>query len=277
MTISILGAGWLGLPLGARLAAEGNLVYGSSTSPERLAGLSAAGIAPFLLDIGSDNWQPGHDFWRSEVLVVTIPPSSTVKGGRHSTSDPGPEYRDRIARAVQLAVDNGMRRCIYTSSTSVYGGLEGDVDEEMAPAPVTTSAKMVRSVEEMLFEELGDRGMVLRLGGLVGRDREPTRFLAGRSGISNPDSPTNMVHREDLLRIIPLLLKEEEPRRIYNVVADGHPSRKDYHQARARRLGLDIPQFAAQVEVASTRRILNHRIKSDLGYAFLHPDPILFP
>ena len=75
MQISILGCGWLGLPLAQTLLQRGHTVKGSTTREEKLATLQEHGITPYLIrfdpEINND-YQP--DFFDSEVLIVNIPP-----------------------------------------------------------------------------------------------------------------------------------------------------------------------------------------------------------
>ena len=52
--ISILGCGWLGLPLAKSLIEKGFSIKGSTTSEEKLQVLQNAGIQPFLISIKFD-------------------------------------------------------------------------------------------------------------------------------------------------------------------------------------------------------------------------------
>ena len=52
MRISILGCGWLGLPLGKYLLQKGHLIKGSTTDKDKMETLKASGIQPFLLVLG---------------------------------------------------------------------------------------------------------------------------------------------------------------------------------------------------------------------------------
>ena len=192
-SISILGAGWLGLSLGAHLVQKGHTVHASTTNPDKLPSLEAAGMIPLLLDLASADYHPADAFWNSDVLIVTVPPSAFAKGARRSTAIPSSDYRDSIEKAIDSSM---AEQVIYTSSTSVYGQLTGDIDEFISPQPHSTSAQMVLQVEELLLERMGAKATVLRLGGLVGGDREPTKYLAGRSGVKNGGAPVNLVHRE---------------------------------------------------------------------------------
>ena len=49
--ISILGCGWLGLPLAKALIGNGFSVNGSTTSIDKIGLLENAGITPFLIEI----------------------------------------------------------------------------------------------------------------------------------------------------------------------------------------------------------------------------------
>ena len=74
--ISILGCGWLGLPLAKALVSRGFSVKGSTTSEEKLAVLENAGIEPFLIAL-SENKTTGNltDFLEnSKILIIDVPP-----------------------------------------------------------------------------------------------------------------------------------------------------------------------------------------------------------
>jgi 3-hydroxyisobutyrate dehydrogenase-like beta-hydroxyacid dehydrogenase len=51
--ISILGCGWLGLPLAKALLENGFAVKGSTTSQEKLSVLENSGIQPFLIALSA--------------------------------------------------------------------------------------------------------------------------------------------------------------------------------------------------------------------------------
>ncbi|NIT56269.1 MAG: SDR family NAD(P)-dependent oxidoreductase, partial [Aliifodinibius sp.] len=75
MKISILGCGWLGLPLGERLRDAGHRIKGSTTSKEKIQLLKGKEIQPFLLELTPDLYcENCNDFWASDVLVLNIPP-----------------------------------------------------------------------------------------------------------------------------------------------------------------------------------------------------------
>ena len=74
--ISILGCGWLGLPLAKKLINNGNSVKGSTTSENKLSTLEEAGINPFLIHVESDAILGNTDTFlaESKILIIDIPP-----------------------------------------------------------------------------------------------------------------------------------------------------------------------------------------------------------
>ncbi|RYE24983.1 MAG: SDR family NAD(P)-dependent oxidoreductase, partial [Sphingobacteriaceae bacterium] len=66
--ISILGCGWLGLPLAKLLVAKGWQVKGSTTTFEKLNLLQEAGIEPFLIRAEAETLQAEPSFFDSDFL-----------------------------------------------------------------------------------------------------------------------------------------------------------------------------------------------------------------
>ena len=78
---------------------------------------------------------------------------------------------------------------------------------------------------------------ILRLAGLVGPSRHPGRFFAGKSA---PDGQhvVNLVHLQDVVAAIELLLQAPKGGHIYNLCAPRHPARGLFYPQMARELGL---------------------------------------
>ncbi len=76
-SISILGCGWLGLPLAGLFVQQGYRVKGSVTSEEKLEALFEKGILPYQLTISDQeiNCSDLQGFLESEILVINFPPS----------------------------------------------------------------------------------------------------------------------------------------------------------------------------------------------------------
>lgn len=107
---------------------------------------------------------------------------------------------------VDSAPAHHIPRIIFTSSTSVYGDIDGMAKENTERRPVTASGRVLKELEDWLHNLPGTQVDILRLAGLVGPGRHPGRFFAGKSA---PDGQhgVNLVHLEDVIGAIELLLQ----------------------------------------------------------------------
>mgnify|MGYP001804918607 CR=1 FL=1 len=85
-----------------------------------------------------------------------------------------------------------------------------------------------------------------------------------------------MVHRVDCVQVIYEVIRQEKWNKIYNVCADQHPSKKEFYQAQTKKLGLEIPELAERETQKDYKIVSNEKVKQELGYSFIHPDPMLF-
>ncbi len=264
-TVSVLGCGWLGLPLAEALAQRGLAVRGSTTSPDRLPSLAEAGIEPYRIAVSEAVEGEGRaDFFGSAVLVVAVPPP---KGGA--------AYPAVMHAVREEAEAYGASWVVMMSSTSVYPGLGGVVTEADAGAraglPLRRHGAAVLEAERALRGSDRFDTTVLRLAGLYGYDRHPARALAGRTGLSGGEASVNLVHRDDVIAATLFVLERGARGRTFNVCADGHPARGHLYPAVARSLGLAPPVFDGG-PVAGSKLVSNERLRQ-LGFAFRHPDP----
>ena len=265
-TISVLGCGWLGLPLAAALARAGHTVRGSTTSPERFGEIEAVGVRPHRVVVREE--VEGDDlagFFGTDVLIFSVPPSSEAA------------YPD-VVRAVRRAAEaHGTDWVIMTSSTSVYPNVDGVVEESDAGAedglPLRRHGADVLAAERVFYACERCDTTVLRLAGLYGYGRHPARSLAGRTGLGGGEAPVNLVHRDDVIGAVEAVLEQEARGRTFNVCADGHPTRGRLYPAVAARLGLAPPVFSDGA-ADGFKIVSNRRLKDELGYAFRHPDPM---
>lgn len=268
-SISILGAGWLGLPLGGFLSDRGFSVKGSTTRKEKFAVLTKTGIHPFLLEVSESGISGEHieAFFESEMLLLCIPPGRR----RPQVAD---HYPEQIRLVAKKAREAGVRHLIYISSTGVYGDSEGVVTETSPTDPDRSSARAVWEAEKVL-RSFEFSLTVLRMAGLVGGDRKAGRFLAGKKDVKGGGTPVNLVHREDCIQVIWEVIRQEAWGETYNVCADKHPSRRQFYTWRAEKEGFEPPEFADD-EGESGKIVSNRKLKEDLNYHFLHPDPMQF-
>lgn len=263
--VSILGCGWLGLPLGQALAGAGYRVRGSSPSPENLSKLEAAGVAPYRLELTPTLAGDPADFFDCQVLIITLPPKRR--------SD---DVLTRYPAEVEQVLQHAPKSChiIFTSSTSVYANLNRDVSEDDAGGDVTASGRAILAAEALLHAR---QSTTLRLAGLYGYDRKPGRFMAGKTA-SGGGNPVNLVHRDDviaaLLTVIASVGQEGEGgARVFNLAADAHPTRREVYSTFARAQGFAPPDFVAP-EQTGYKQVDNSRFKRAFNFSYRYPNPL---
>ncbi|WP_181306387.1 SDR family oxidoreductase [Rufibacter sp. XAAS-G3-1] len=263
-TISIMGCGWLGLPLAQELVKLGFRVKGSTTTPGKMALLRAKGIEPFLLSFPENSTKTDlENFLAADVLVFNIPPSRS--------SNETNAYEALLERVLEAAPP-ALTSILFVSSTSVYPDLNREVRETDAVATATASSLMLRS--EFLVQRVPDKKSTLvRFGGLMGGTRHPGRFLAGKTEVPQPESPVNMIHLTDCVGLLTAIIQQEKWGFTFNACAPEHPSRREFYTHAAGRLSLTPPSFAPQAE-DKYKRINSDLIQQELPYTFQFPDPL---
>lgn len=268
--ISILGCGWLGLPLAKSLLSKGYEVKGSTTSESKLEVLKNAGILPFEIQL-EENQIIGtiEDFLKeTDVLVIDIPPGLR----RDFSTSLEMTFVNKVKTLIPFIEKSGIQKVVFVSSTSVYG--DGfpivEITEETKPNPDTESGKQLVIVETLLQSNLHFKTTVIRFGGLLGDDRHPIKFLAGRTNVENPHAPVNMIEREDCIGIIEETLKQVQHDNwgeTFNAVAPQHPTRKAYYHKKAEIFNLPLPTFAEDSE-SKGKIISSEKVETILGYSF---------
>lgn len=263
--ISVLGCGWLGLPLAKALLSKGFSVKGSTTSDNKLPTLKNVGIAPFLIAL-SENKTTGNltDFLEnSEILIIDVPPKLRGSGTENFVS--------KIRNVIPFIEQSSIQNVLFISSTSVYNDDETFVTEETIPKPDTESGKQLLQTELLLQNNRNFKTTVLRFGGLIGHDRHPVKFLAGRDNLENPNAPINLIHQDDCIGIIENIIETDSWNETFNAVAPFHPSRELYYTQKAKDLNLALPKFNSE-ENSTGKIILSAHIETVLKYTFTKPN-----
>lgn len=265
MHISILGCGWLGLPLAQALLKRGHIVKGSTTREEKIATLEEGGITPYLIRF-SPQINDGYraDFFESEVLIVNVPPKRSEEAAK--------EYPRQIASLLRIIETSSVKRVLFVSSTSVYPNLNRPVRESDTSEEVKASGRVLLTAERMIQEHPGIQTTVLRFCGLFGPDRNPGRFLAGKTLPGSGQMSVNMIHLDDCIAIIVKILEQNVWGEVFNACADEHPTKEDFYGVAARQLGFDAPQFAA-TEADAYKVVDSTKLKEKLKYQFKYPNP----
>jgi nucleoside-diphosphate-sugar epimerase len=276
--ISILGCGWLGLPLAKALLQNEYLINGSTTTPEKLSTLENAGIQPFLIAIPADLNEDSldgkifstamqHFLSGSETLIIDIPPQ--LRG--HSATFPEKTFVKKIATLIPFIEKSTVENVLFVSSTSIFGEGQKTVTASTNPEPDTESGKQLLEVEQLLQRNKNFKTTSIRFGGLIGKDRHPAKFLAGKENLENPDAPINLIHQEDCIGIILKIIETDCWNETFNAVSSFHPSRNDYYTQKAAELNLALPKFDHS-KPSIGKIIENDKVVQLLKYTFAQPN-----
>jgi nucleoside-diphosphate-sugar epimerase len=262
--ISILGCGWLGFPLAKSLLQKEFRVYGSTTSVEKISLLENTGITPFLIEL-SDVTIEGEiaSFLKnSEILIIDIPPKL-----RGNSSE---NFVGKIQNLIPFIENSSVKKVLFVSSTSVYSDDTNTITENTIPNPDTESGIQLLEAEQLLQSNKNFQNTVIRFGGLIGEDRHPIQFLAGRTNLENPDGPINLIHQMDCIGIIEAIIQQDsKDNETFNAVAPYHPTRKEYYTQKAIELNLPLPEFnESKPSVGKT--ILSEKVALVLNYNFIN-------
>ncbi|ARJ43149.1 NAD(P)-dependent oxidoreductase [Pantoea alhagi] len=269
--VAIVGLGWLGMPLATALTARGWQVSGSKTTPDGVEAARMCGIACCELRLTPELACDADELealLSVDALVVTLPASRTAEGGEN--------YQRAVQNLVDSALAFNVPRIIFTSSTSVYGNGTGVMKEHSPLQPVTVAGKTLAELENWLHDLPGTSVDILRLAGLVGPQRHPGRFLAGKTDVPDGELGVNLVHLDDVVAAITLLLQTPKGGHIYNLSAPAHPAREQFYRAAAQQLGLTPPTFAAAGNKQG-KIVDGSKICDELGFEYRYPNPATMP
>ena len=263
-TVSILGCGWLGVPLGKHLRNRRFSVKGSVTSPEKFGLLRTSGIVPYrivLNDAGLEIEDPS--FFETDVLIISIPPRR-IDGVERI-------FPTQIAQLIPIILKSGIRKVIFISSTSVYPENLKTATENDVLSPDKESGRACLAAENLLNHLTDFETTILRFGGLIGADRNPARFLL-KSARPISNIPVNLIHQDDCVGIIAAILEKDLWGETLNACCPDHPFKKDFYGKAAQISGMPKPLISDQTE--AYKIVDSSKLKRLLKYKYKYPSPM---
>ena len=243
--LCIIGCGWLGKFAGLELSSSYGKVYGSYRSEETKKELKVVNIDPFQLDLTTTDLHVPEEILKScSTVIIAMPPFARQT----------PEtYGNKLAQiARQFSPET---RFIFTSSTGVYPGSEGIYKEDFECA----DTHVICHAENELRKAVQERLVILRLGGLFGAQRHPIKFLSGREMATNGSEPINLIHRNDIVRLIKHVLSENLFPLLLNVSFPLNETKQSYYDHVAEKNSLSLPQWGTAEgakRVISTEKLM---------------------
>ncbi|WP_258102873.1 SDR family oxidoreductase [Marinoscillum sp. MHG1-6] len=248
--ISILGCGWLGLPLAKSLIGEGYTVKGSTTSTNKLEEIKAIGAEPYQLNLLSRN-MISTDFFDSEVMIIAVPPGSSSQ--------------EEYASGLNQIKSRYPGHILFISSSSVYPNLNRSVTEVDA-SPDAKTRKGIPLLEiEKLFNS--PKNTIIRFAGLIGPDRHPGKWFAGKENLKGGNCPINMIHLDDCIGIIQTIIKKRLWGETFNACSPEHPSKRAYYPKLSDELGLTAPVFDPD-DQSDWKIVSGEKLINKSGYQF---------
>ncbi|HEA16562.1 MAG TPA: NADP-binding protein [Pseudoalteromonas prydzensis] len=243
----VLGAGWLGQPLCLQQQAKGWHVQGTHRSNVHQHAFQRQLV---FADNKLTHQLDLHNAW----WVCAIPPRS-----RHADS----HYLATLTQAIELANSMQAKGFLLCSSTAVYDQDNATYTEQSAIQATTARQQPLIAAEQHVLDA---GGKVLRLGGLIGPNREPGRFVAGKELRGSSMQTVNMVQQQDVINAVLTVLENwQTAAPIYNVVNPAHPTKADYYQQKCQQYGTQAPTFSSH---SSAERIIDGSAIEELGFSY---------
>nr|WP_217430498.1 SDR family oxidoreductase [Sulfitobacter algicola] len=268
-TLLSFGHGYSAQALGKGLKKQGWSIFATTRSKQKAEQFELDELNPVL-------WPDGD-------LQPALAQASHILISAGPDADGDPTLRklknEIIAIAPQLTWVG------YLSTTGVYGDHDGEwVDETTDLAPTTERGKQ-RMQAEADWQSIPDLPLhIFRLAGIYGPGRGPfQKVMSGNARrIIKGKQVFSRIHVDDIAQVLQASINAPNPGAIYNVCDDEAAPPQDVIAYAAEILGLPIPPVVAFDEAdlspmarsfyAENKRVLNERIKDELGVKLKYPD-----
>ena len=246
--VSVLGCGWLGMPLAISLLDEGYSVKGSTTTEKKVSLLEINNIDPYLLDVAS--FEEFDDFLDSDILIIAIT-SKDIDG---------------FESLISQIENSSIQKVIFISSTSVYGRRNKVMTEEdeVLQTPLSQIENLFR--ENTFFETT-----ILRFAGLFGDERHPSNWFKNERKIPQPKGFVNMIHKEDCIEVIHEIIDQNCWNETFNACSNHHPTRREFYTIAKLSNDFEVPKFEDN-DVYKWKIISSNKVQKVLDYTFIHDD-----
>jgi nucleoside-diphosphate-sugar epimerase len=101
--------------------------------------------------------------------------------------------------------------------------------------------------------------------------------MAGKTQVKGGQHGVNLVHQDDVVAAMTLLLSRPKGGHTFNLCAREHPAKADFYPALARQMGLQPPTFAEETSAGKGKIVDGERICKELGFEYQYPDPRSMP
>lgn len=252
--VFILGWGWLGRAFGHALLHHGHQVLASSRK-------RSSSFDPLIKwDLTNSPIPRAIKDFAPEVVIICIPP-------------PKEDADSTLSACQELLALPSLQQGIYTSSTGVYSPSSSLIDESSALDEESPKAIFMSKMEQEILNT--KRGVALRLSGLAGAGRHPGFFLSGKLEVKNGHQQVNLIHLQDCLGILELVMQKPEIKGVFNCKSNFSPLKNEFYAKFCHDRGL--PEVSFTKSDALGKRISNEKLKNVYKYDYIQADPFEFP
>ncbi|MDP5191394.1 NAD-dependent epimerase/dehydratase family protein [Rheinheimera baltica] len=255
MKVVIVGYGWLGQQIAAKLAANGHQLYVTRRAHDALTHLPEQ-LTGVVLDLNQPLSLNGHlaDVFADALVICAVPPGRQHKDNQYVSA----------LQNLALLMDNARSiGVVHLSSTGIYQGLAGEVDETCEVNLALPQVRLLAEGERALFKQ--PVCITLRLSGLMGLDRHPGRFVAGKT-LSEPNAAVNMVHANDVILALEHILGSDKMASgVFNLCSPLMVTRQRFYQQATSLLNTQVSFIA---DSGIRRRVLADRFINQYNFDF---------
>lgn len=257
MKILVIGAGWLGTQLATQLKADGHELWLSSRNVTK-SSVVAEQFGHFVLDL-AQSVRPTTELeslFKDALIICTVPASRTDGDG----------YTRAVAQLATLMKNCGALACIHLSSTGIYEGLTGEVDEQTELLLTDARIEVLAAAEQLINKAVPC--CTLRLAGLIGPGRHPARFLSGKqAGLA--DVAVNMVHSSDICAAVSAIVQQKLWPELFNLSSPAFCSKAEFYLTACELASLPAPEFEPKNTAAAPgRRVLSAKSQKIAGFSY---------
>ncbi|MDA0147213.1 NAD(P)H-binding protein [Vibrio sp. LaRot3] len=265
--IVIVGAGWLGQPLGHCLANLGHTVVATRTTPSGCNEIAQSGLKSTLLNLDHSLEDVANTLasLKADLLFGCFPP-----GFRKGNGD---QYAQHWQKLVSAAKTNQVEKIIMISSTTVYPNLakemtedDASLDKAISNPSFSDNARVMLLAEQHLMDS-GIDYAIIRCSGLIGPNRHPSRFVNKLRQVST-QAPANMLHLNDAIGIS-VFAASHFNKQIINATTPNTTNKAEFYQAALERVQSE-DSLPATVAQADKRIIADKAIAHGYRFHFQH-------
>lgn len=251
-TLSILGAGWLGLKLAQTLKIHNTIKLAARNEEAQ----------QMYMDLGFESYILAEDMYDNldillscEYLFINYPPS---------------KFKNYLHFIKELALCpnfSTIEKIFFVSSSSIYPKAPGIYNENSEV--LLSSNPLYYEVEKSLH---GKVHVIFRCAGLMGAGRIATKYYSNKA-VTDGKSRVNHIHQMDVIRAV-IFAMNHDLQGIFNLCAPLHPTKEELYTYQAKQCQLILPQFIDNAE--PKQRIIDGCKLEGLGFEYLHKNPLEF-